>query len=304
MWTTTDFTSIGPEEDGRHHPMGAPAPGPGRAGGAERGADVLGLRHHSYDKYMTWPGIGRGTKPRVVSLMDGAVCRGWCCRWGWTAASPPTPGPGPHEKRNCIPGGQRRSELRHPEDEPARGGHPGGMPSGPPGSRKVRTGDTPETILQDLAGPLCGDREAGQAPGAVRALNIRQYRPPRPSRPGTTGGQPGPLRHHHRQLVSGRDMEALVNSVVLTGGRGTKCRNWAGLHPQRGPGTGPSQAVERLSGDEDPAQARQRIRDPAGSGGPADPGADGGGMVGDGRGGERRPAAVGQHVRSGRRPAG
>ena len=56
-------------------------------------------------------------------------------------------------------------------------------------------------------------------------------------------------------------MEALVNSVVLTGGRGDKVMELGrGYNPQSVARYGLLQAVERLSGDEDPAQARQRIR--------------------------------------------
>ena len=140
----------------------------------------------------------------------------------------------------------------------------GNIPSLPTRITEVWTGDTPETILQDILA-VCSAETGKQYKRRVRggALTITElptqaitawHKPADNLAPFDITTAKGP--------VSGRDsMEALVNSVVLTGGRGDKVMELGrGYNPQSVARYGLLQAVERLSGDEDPAQARQRIR--------------------------------------------
>lgn len=222
------------------------------------------LRHDSYDKYMTWPGIQPGDQLRVVNHgtelfagvvlsvgLDGSVTandQGWYLTKSEIVFQAANAAADDAIRRMCAKAGIRAGDL----------------PSLPTRITEVWTGDTPETILQDILA-VCSAETGKQYKRRVRggALSVTElptqaitawHKPADNLAPFDVTTAKGP--------VSGRDsMEALVNSVVLTGGRGDKVMELGrGYNPQSVARYGLLQAVERLSGDEDPAQARQRIR--------------------------------------------
>lgn len=222
------------------------------------------LRNQLYDAGMPWPGVRPGSKLRVDNHgrevfsgvvqtvgLDGSVSandRGWYLTKSEILLQVSNAAADDAIRRMCAKAGIRAGDL----------------PSLPTRITEVWTGDTPETILQDILA-VCSAETGKQYKRRVRggALSVTElptqaitawHKPADNLAPFDVTTAKGP--------VSGRDsMEALVNSVVLTGGRGDKVMELGrGYNPQSVARYGLLQAVERLSGDEDPAQARQRIR--------------------------------------------
>ena len=139
----------------------------------------------------------------------------------------------------------------------------GQLPSLPTRISEVWTGATPETILQDIL-EICSAETGKQYKRRVKngALQVTEL----PSVPMTAYHKPADNLAAFdisiaKGTVSGSDsMEELYNSVVLTAGSQDAAilgRGWNAASRER---YGLLQKVESLSGDEDSAQARQRIR--------------------------------------------
>ena len=108
------------------------------------------LRHDSYDKYMTWPGIRPGDQLRVVNHgtelfagvvvsvgLDGSVTandQGWYLTKSEIVFQAANAAADDAIRRMCAKAGIRAGDL----------------PSLPTRITEVWTGDTPETILQDI----------------------------------------------------------------------------------------------------------------------------------------------------------
>ena len=138
----------------------------------------------------------------------------------------------------------------------------GALPSLPTRITEVWTGDTPETILQDILA-VCAAETGRQYKRRVRggALTITEL----PTQAITAWHKPADNLAAFditlaKGTVSGSDsMGELRNSVVLVGSGQTEVLG-RGYNQASIDEYGLVQTVERLSGDENSAQARQRIR--------------------------------------------
>jgi len=221
------------------------------------------MRNDLYDRYMTWPGLRPGDKLRVVNHgreifsgvvltvgLDGSVTAndlGWYLTKSQIVFQASNAAAEDAIRRMC-----------------ARAGIPvGPLPGLPPRISDVWTGDTPEAILQDIL-EICSAETGKQYKRRVKngALQVTEL-------PGT------PITAYHKPAdnlaafdvtiakgtVTGSDsMEELYNSIVLTAGgqeAGILGRGWNQASRDQ---YGLLQLSERLSGDENSAQARQRIR--------------------------------------------
>lgn len=221
------------------------------------------LRNHLYDPYLTWPGLTPGDKLKVVNHgaeifsgviltvgLDGSVTAndlGWYLSKSQIILQVSNAAAEDAIRQMCA-----KAEI------PV-----GRLPSLPTRISEVWTGATPEAILQDIL-EICSAETGKQYKRRVKdgALQVTEL-------PGT------PMTAYHKPAdnlaafditiakgtVTGSDsMEELYNSVVLTaGGRDAAIlgRGWNAASRDR---YGLLQKVESLSGDEDSAQARQRIR--------------------------------------------
>ena len=133
------------------------------------------LRHDSYDKYMTWPGIQPGDQLRVVNHgtelfagvvlsvgLDGSVTandQGWYLTKSEIVFQAANAAADDAIRRMCAKAGIRA----------------GNIPSLPTRITEVWTGDTPETILQDILA-VCAAETGRQYKRRVRggALSVTE----------------------------------------------------------------------------------------------------------------------------------
>ena len=133
------------------------------------------LRHDSYDKYMTWPGIQPGDQLRVVNHgtelfagvvlsvgLDGSVTandQGWYLTKSEIVFQAANAAADDAIRRMCAKAGIRA----------------GALPSLPTRITEVWTGDTPETILQDILA-VCSAETGKQYKRRVRggALSVTE----------------------------------------------------------------------------------------------------------------------------------
>ena len=220
------------------------------------------LRNHLYDPYMTWPGLEPGDKLKVVNHgaeifagvvlsvgLDGSVTAndmGWYLTKSQIILQVSNAAAEDAIRRMC-----------------AKAGIPvGRLPSLPTRVSEIWTGATPEAILQDILA-ICSAETGKRYKRRVRggALEVTEL-------------PEVPLAAYHKPAdnlaafditlakgtVSGSDsMGELRNSVVLVGSGQTEVLG-RGYNQASIDEYGLVQTVERLSGDENSAQARQRIR--------------------------------------------
>ena len=221
------------------------------------------LRNHLYDPYMTWPGLEPGDKLKVVNHgaeifagvvlsvgLDGSVTAN---DMGWYLT-----------KSQIILQVSNAAAEDAIRQMCAKAGIPvGRLPSLPTRVSEIWTGATPEAILQDILA-ICSAETGKRYKRRVRggALEVTEL-------------PEVPLAAYHKPAdnlaafditlakgtVSGSDsMTDLYNSVVLTSGGREAAVLGRGDNRASRDRYGLLQMVERLSGDENSAQARQRIR--------------------------------------------
>ena len=222
------------------------------------------VRNQLYDPYMTWPGVAPGNKLKVVNHdlevfsgtilnvgLDGSVTAndpGWYLTKSQIILQVANAAAEDAIRRMCAKAGISL----------------GAVPSLPARISQVWTGDTPETILQDILA-ICSAETGKTYKRRVRggALTITEL----PQTPITAYHKPASNLAAFditlaKGTVSGQDsMEDLVNSVVLSGdGQDGAQVLGRAYNPESRDYYGLIQQVERLGGDENTAQARQRIR--------------------------------------------
>lgn len=222
------------------------------------------VRNQLYDPYMTWPGVAPGNKLKVVNhglevfagtilnvSLDGSVTAndpGWYLTKSQIILQVANAAAEDAIRRMCAKAGIAL----------------GAVPSLPARISQVWTGDTPETILQDILA-ICSAETGKTYKRRVRggALTITEL----PQTPITAYHKPASNLAAFditlaKGTVSGQDsMEDLVNSVVLSGdGQDGAQVLGRAYNPESRDYYGLIQQVERLGGDENTAQARQRIR--------------------------------------------
>lgn len=220
------------------------------------------LRNQLYDAGMPWPGVPAGEQTAGGQPREGGLFRGG-----------PDCGAGrqrhrqrqrvvSHQEQDPAASVQRGSGRRHPADVRQGGDTGGGDPQAPTRLSEVWTGDAPETILQDIL-KICSAETGKQYKRRVKggALYVTEL----PDTPMTAYHKPADNLAAFditlaKGTVSGSDsMGELRNSVVLVGGGQTEVLG-RGYNQASIDEYGLVQTVERLSGDENSAQARQRIR--------------------------------------------
>ena len=221
------------------------------------------LRNQLYDPNMTWPGLAPGDKLKVVNHgtevfsgviltvgLDGSVTAndlGWYLTKSQVILQVSNAAAADAIRQMCakaeIPVGQ--------------------LPSLPTRITEVWTGETPEAILQDIL-EICSAETGKQYKRRVKngALQVTEL----PSTPMVAYHKPADNLAAFditiaKGTVSGSDsMDELCNSVVLTAGGQDAAILGQGWNAASREQYGLIQKVENLSGDEDSAQARQRIK--------------------------------------------
>lgn len=221
------------------------------------------LRNQLYDPNMTWPGLAPGDKLKVVNHgtevfsgviltvgLDGSVTAndlGWYLTKSQVILQVSNAAAEDAIRQMCakaeIPVGQ--------------------LPSLPTRISEVWTGATPEAILQDILS-ICSAETGKQYKRRVKngALQVTEL----PSTPMVAYHKPADNLAAFditiaKGTVSGSDsMDELCNSVVLTAGGQDAAILGQGWNAASREQYGLIQKVENLSGDEDSAQARQRIK--------------------------------------------
>lgn len=222
------------------------------------------LRNDKNDRYAHWYGISPGDKLRIVNH-DKEVFSGVILTVGQDGSITAND-PGWYLTKSSI---ILQCSNAPASDAVARMCAKAGISAGaldlpPTRITKVWWGDTPETILSDILS-ICS-AETGRT-YRRRVRDGRLTVAPLPTVPITLYHRPASnLRAFDVSLAKGSitgtdSMEDLVNSVVLTDGSGDDGRvlgrayNAASIAKY-----GLLQSVESLSGDENTAQARQRIQ--------------------------------------------
>lgn len=220
------------------------------------------LRNQLYDAGMPWPGVRPGSKLRVDNHgrevfsgvvqtvgLDGSVSandRGWYLTKSEILLQVSNAAADDAIRRMCAKAGIPVGEI----------------PRLPTRLSEVWTGDAPETILQDIL-KICSAETGKQYKRRVKggALYVTEL----PDTPMTAYHKPADNLAAFditlaKGTVSGSDsMGELRNSVVLVGGGQTEVLG-RGYNQASIDEYGLVQTVERLSGDENSAQASQRIR--------------------------------------------
>lgn len=221
-------------------------------------------RNRIYDRYMTWPGASPGDGIKVINHglevfsgiilsvgLDGSVTAndpGWYLTKSQIVLQVDNAAAEDAIRRMCA-----KAQLPL-----------GALPSLPARISQVWTGDTPETILQDILA-VCSAETGKRYKRRVRggALTITEL----PQTPLTAYYKPASNLAAFdltwaTGAVTGRDsMEDLVNSVILTGDGQDGARVLGrAYNPDSIARYGLLQQTEELSGDENTAQARQRVR--------------------------------------------
>ena len=221
------------------------------------------LRNNLYDRYMTWPGLAPGDKLKVVNHdvevfsgvirnvgLDGSVTAndpGWYLTKSQIILQVSNAAADDAIRRMC-----------------AKAGIPVGvLPSLPTRITKVWTGSTPEAILQDILA-ICSAETGKEYKRRVKngALQVTEL----PTTPMVAYHKPADNLAAFditiaKGTVSGSDsMDELYNSVLLTQSSQDAAILGRGYNQASIDRYGLIQLVESLSGDEDTAQARQRIR--------------------------------------------
>ena len=221
------------------------------------------LRNNLYDPYMTWPDLKPGDKLKVINHgteifsgvirtvgLDGSVTAN---DLGWYLT-----------KSQIILQVSNAAAEDAIRQMCAKAGVPvGQLPSLPTRVSEVWIGVTPEAILQDIL-EICSAETGKKYKRRVKngALQVTEL----PSTPMTAYHKPADNLAAFditiaKGAVNGRDsMEELYNSVVLTAGGQDAAILGRGWNPASQEQYGLLQKVESLSGDEDSAQARQRIK--------------------------------------------
>lgn len=221
------------------------------------------LRNHLYDPNMTWPGLAPGDKLQVVNHgaeifsgviltvgLDGSVTAndlGWYLTKSQIILQVSNAAADDAIRRMCA-----KAEI------PV-----GTVPSLPTRITKVWTGSTPEAILQDILA-ICSAETGRQYKRRVKngALQVTEL----PSTPIVAYHKPADNLPAFditiaKGTVTGSDsMAELYNSVLLTQSGQEAAVLGRGYNQASIDRYGLLQLVESLSGDEDTAQARQRIR--------------------------------------------
>ena len=221
------------------------------------------LRNHLYDPNMTWPGLKPGDKLKVVNHgteifsgviltvgLDGSVTAndlGWYLTKSQIILQVSNAAAEDAIRQMCAKAGVAVGQL----------------PSLPTRISEVWTGATPEAILQDILS-ICSAETGKQYKRRVKngALQVTEL----PSTPMVAYHKPADNLAAFditiaKGTVSGSDsMDELCNSVVLTAGGQDAAILGQGWNAASREQYGLIQKVENLSGDEDSAQARQRIK--------------------------------------------
>lgn len=221
------------------------------------------LRNHLYDPNMTWPGLAPGDKLKVVNHgtevfsgviltvgLDGSVTAndlGWYLTKSQIILQVSNAAAEDAIRQMCAKAGVAVGQL----------------PSLPTRISEVWTGATPEAILQDILS-ICSAETGKQYKRRVKngALQVTEL----PSTPMVAYHKPADNLAAFditiaKGTVSGSDsMDELCNSVVLTAGGQDAAILGQGWNAASREQYGLIQKVENLSGDEDSAQARQRIK--------------------------------------------
>ena len=221
------------------------------------------LRNQLYDPNMTWPGLTPGDKLKVVNHgtevfsgviltvgLDGSVTAndlGWYLTKSQIILQVSNAAAEDAIRQMCAKAGVAVGQL----------------PSLPTRISEVWTGATPEAILQDILS-ICSAETGKQYKRRVKngALQVTEL----PSTPMVAYHKPADNLAAFditiaKGTVSGSDsMDELCNSVVLTAGGQDAAILGQGWNAASREQYGLIQKVENLSGDEDSAQARQRIK--------------------------------------------
>ncbi len=221
------------------------------------------LRNQLYDPNMTWPGLAPGDKLKVVNHgtevfsgviltvgLDGSVTAndlGWYLTKSQIILQVSNAAAEDAIRQMCAKAGVAVGQL----------------PSLPTRISEVWTGATPEAILQDILS-ICSAETGKQYKRRVKngALQVTEL----PSTPMVAYHKPADNLAAFditiaKGTVSGSDsMDELCNSVVLTAGGQDAAILGQGWNAASREQYGLIQKVENLSGDEDSAQARQRIK--------------------------------------------
>ena len=222
------------------------------------------VRNQLYDPYLTWPGVAPGNKLKVVNHgrevfsgtvitvgLDGSVIAydpGWYLTKSQIILQVSNAAAEDAIRRMCAKAGIALGEI----------------PSLPPRISQIWTGDTPEAILQDILA-ICSAETGKSYKRRVKggALTITEL----PQTPMVAYHKPASNLAAFdvtlaKGTVSGQDsMDGLINSVVLAGDGEDGAQILGRAHnPDSQNYYGLLQQVERLGGDENTAQARQRLR--------------------------------------------